>query len=80
MDDNASLGEFNYVSDFFNHPNKARNLKLCQPVILLSGGEESRKKKNWFDQVAGRLTALRQILTGRSVKDHRPESKLLGGV
>ena len=80
LDNDAGLRGLNQVSDFFNHPNEARDLELCRPVILFSGGEESRKKKNWFDQGAARLTALRQILTGGYVKDHRSESKLLGGV
>ncbi len=80
LDDDASSGGLNQVFDFLNHPNKAYDLELCWPVIFLSGGEESRKNKNWFDRAVGRPTALRQILTGGSVKDHRSKSKLLRGV
>ena len=68
------------MSDFFNNLNKTRDLEFCRPVILLSGGEEPRKKEKWLDRAAARPTALRQILISESMENHRSESKLFGGV
>lgn len=68
------------MSNILNHLNKACDFKLCRPVIFFSRSENPKKKEKWFDQIAAKLMALRQILISRSMKDHYSKSKLLEGI
>ena len=80
LDNDAGSGGLNQMSHFLNHPHKTCNLKLRQPVILLSGGEKPRKKEEWLNQAAARPLALSQRLISGGVENNRLKPNFLGGI
>lgn len=52
LDDDLCLGEFNQMSDFFDHLHKTYNFKLYWPIVFFSNGEKSRKEENGLNKTA----------------------------
>lgn len=66
---------FDQMSDFFNHPNKTRNFKLCLAIILFYSSEEPKKEEDMLNRASAWPTPIRQSFISSHIKYHYSKAK-----